>query len=266
VMMNFGDWMVFPRVLYRDNIEDALPNRPADIENGDLTPGVRPRNLSDSPFAVLDNRKVRAAELFITYDPTGATPFYDWDNDTREDAGFAFNVGLNYSAFRSSTDAYEFFFEPTKENVPFSAGLPPEDTWEVSSRMVFNPRNDLRLVTNLVGGYLQSTGDPNGGTREFYEADAKVFFRKRHILYGYAKHNAFGPYDFHRQFNITFPYQYELDYQYLLDDVYDELRSSKIGIKGLLRGVNDESPTNEFGETGENEYLWQVSLYFIWTF
>jgi len=266
VMMNFGNWMVFPRILYRDNIEDALPSTPPSIENGELTPGTRPRNLSTSPFAVLDNRKVRAAELFVTFDPTGATPFYDWDNDVREDAGFAFNVGLNYSAFRSETDAYEFFFEPRGENAPFSAGLPAKDTWEVSSRMVFNPRNDLTLVTNLVGGYLQSTGDPNGGTREFYETDVKLVFRKRHILSGYAKYNAFGPYDFHRQFNITFPYQYKLDYAFLLDELYDPLHSSKIGIRGLLRGVNDESPTNEFGEDGENEYLWQVVTYFTWTF
>jgi len=96
--------------------------------------------------------------------------------------------------------------------------------------------------------------------------DVKLVFRKRHILSGYAKYNAFGPYDFHRQFNITFPYQYKLDYAFLLDELYDPLHSSKIGIRGLLRGVNDESPTNEFGEDGENEYLWQVVTYFTWTF
>ncbi len=32
VMMNFGNWMVFPRALYRDNLEKALPNRHPSIQ------------------------------------------------------------------------------------------------------------------------------------------------------------------------------------------------------------------------------------------
>lgn len=267
VMMHFGNWMVFPRALYRDNLEKALPNRDPSSSGGNLNPGLTPRNRDDDPFAVLDNRKARAAELFVTYDPTGATPFYAWDNDTREDAGFAFNVGLNYTDYDTPTDSYEFFLEEFETNAAFGRGLPDEKVWEVSSRMVFNPARDLRLVTNIVGANQQSTGDPVGGTREYYWIDGKLVFRKKHILYAYAKYNAFGPYDFHRQFNITFPYQYKVDYSYLLDEKYDELNSTKIGIRGLLRGVDDDSPTNEFlVEGAENEYLWQVVAYFTWSF
>ena len=265
VMMNFGNVMVFPRVLYRDNIEDANPFIAPEGDDGELQPGLNPRNRDDDPFAVLDNRKVRAAELFVTYDPTGATPFYAWDNDQREDAGFAFNVGLNYTAFRSFTDSYQFFFEPTNSNAAFGVGLPSEDTWEVSSRMVFNPHTDWRVISNLIGGYLQSTGDPDGGTREFYEVNGKVVYQKKHIFEAYAKYNAFGPYDFHRQFNITFPYQYRAEYKILLDELKDEDNSTLIGLKGFLRGVNDNSPTNEFLD-GDNDYLWQVELYLKYRF
>jgi len=267
VMMNFGNWMVFPRVLYRDNYENANPNRNSTIEDGELQPGISVRNRDDDPFAVLDNRKVRAAELFVTYDPTGSTPFYAWDNDFREDAGFAFNVGLNYSAFRDFTDSYQFFFEPENTNAAFGVGLPSEDVWEVSSRMVFNPNRDWRVISNVVGGFLQSTGDPDGGTREFYEWSGKAVFRKKHILEAYAKFNAFGPYDFHRQFNITFPYQYRLDYSILLDSLKDENRSTQVGFKGFLRGVDDDSPTEEFLVEGdENEYLWQIEAYVRYRF
>jgi hypothetical protein len=265
VMMNFGDFMVFPRFLYRDNIEDANRRIDPEIEDGELQPGLSPRNRDDDPFAVLDNREARAGELFVTYDPTGATPFYAWDNDHREDAEFAFNVGMNYTEYRTKTDSFQFFFEPTNSNAAFGEGLPADDVWELSSRMVFNPNRDIRLITTLVGGNLQSTGDPNGGTREFYEAYGKFVFRDRHIVDAYAKYNAFGPYDFHRQFNITFPYQYRLDYRILLDDLLDEERSTQIGIRGLLRGVDDNSPTEEFLD-GENDYLWQIHAYFNFSF
>ena len=89
----FGNLMVFPRVLYRDNLVHANPFIEADIGGGVLNPGVDPRNRDGDPFAVLDNREARSAEIYFTWDPTGATPFYDWDNDWREDARFAFNFG-----------------------------------------------------------------------------------------------------------------------------------------------------------------------------
>ncbi len=265
MMITHGDWLFFPRFLYRENYEDANNRILPSFEGGEFNPGLAPRNRDDDPFAVLDNREARAYELFTTWDPTGATPFYDWDNDMREDAKFAFNVGLNYTEFKTKTDSFQFFFEPESTNAAFGVGLPAEDTWEVSSRMVYNPTTNWRLIGNVVGGYLQSTGDPDGGTREFYELDGKVVFQKKHILEFYAKYNAFGPYDFHRQFNITFPYQYRLDYSILLDQLRDERKSTKIGIRGLLRGVDENSPTEEFLD-GDNEYLWQGLVYFEWAF
>ncbi len=67
VMMNFGDYMIFPRVLYRKNLVDANPLLPPDITPpGDLFPGVSPRNRDDDPFAVLDNREAKAGEIFLT--------------------------------------------------------------------------------------------------------------------------------------------------------------------------------------------------------
>ena len=184
VMMNFGNWMVFPRYLYRDNLVDANPIIPPEIAGGDLQPGTNPRDRDTDPFAVLGNREARAAELFVTYDPTGATNFYQWDNDWREDAGFAFNIGANYTDYPTATDSYQFFFEPTGTNPAFGIGLPPEEVWEVSSRMVFNPNVNTRIITNVQRGFLQSTGDPNGGTRKFWEFDGKVVLGNRHVISG----------------------------------------------------------------------------------
>ncbi len=267
VMMNFGNFMVFPRALYRNNLVDANPFIPAAIDPGGTTlfPGVTPRNRDDDPFAVLGNRDARAAELFVTWDPTGATPFYAWDNDRREDAAFAFNVGANYTQYPTPTDSYQFFFEPTGKNASFGAGLPKEDVWRVSSRMVFNPSVNARYILNLLAGFDQSTGNAEGGARRFYELAGKVVLRDRHIISGYFKKDAWGPYDFQRQFNLTFPEQYKLDYSILLDDRRDELLSTRVGIRALYRTTDESSPDGEY-LAGQNDYLFQTVFYFTFAF
>ncbi len=267
VMMNFGNLMIFPRFLIRDNLVDANPFIPAEIDPGGaiLSPGVTPRNRDDDPFAVLGNRKAKAAELFMTWDPTGATPFYQWDNDTREDARFAFNIGANYTQYSTATDSDLFFFDVTGANAAFGVGLPEEDVWRVSSRMVFNPSVNARYIVNLATGFDQSTGDPAGGTRKFYEAQAKVVLNSRHIISGFFKKDAWGPYDFYRQFNITFPEQYKLDYSILLDNRLDELLSTKIGIKALYRTNDENSPDDEY-QDGQNDYIFQTVFYFQFSF
>ncbi len=262
IMMNYGDFMIYPRFLYRDNLEDANPLFDP-VVGGD--PGISPRNREDDPFAVLDNREARSAEIFLTYDPTPATFFYHWDNDRRENAAFAFNIGANYTEYPTPTDSYLFFFDEGGFNAPFGQGLPAEDIWKVSNRMVFNTHRDFKLITNLVAGQQQSTGDPNGGAREFYEADAKFIFNRKHILSGYFKKDAWGPYDFHRQFNVTYPEQYKLDYSLLLDQRLDEDESSKIGIRALYRTLDENSPDDEYRD-GANGYDFLTMFYFKWAF
>ncbi|MEM7610690.1 MAG: hypothetical protein AAF270_03360 [Pseudomonadota bacterium] len=261
-MMNFGNLMIFPRLLYRDNLVHANPIVESSIgPGGVLNPGVLPRDTDSDPFAVLGNREARAAELFVTWDPTGATPFYAWDNDWKEDARFAFNVGANYTEYPTPTDAYLFFFDEAAVNASFGRGLPAEDVWEFSSRMVFNPNSRAKFITRLIRGFNQSTGDPEGGTRKYFELHGKAVFDGRHVLEGYFKKDAWGPYDFQRQFNITFPEQYKLDYSYLMDAGLDERYSTKIGVRTLYRTNDENSPDDEF-LNGDNDYIFQTIAYF----
>ncbi|MFK8054313.1 MAG: hypothetical protein AB8F65_15195 [Woeseiaceae bacterium] len=264
-MMNFGNLMVFPRLLYRDNFVHANPFRQSSINNGVLNPGIAPRDRDSDPFAVLDNREARAAEVFVTWDPTGATPFYQWDNDWREDAKFAFNVGANYTSYPTQTDANLFFFEENNTNASFGRGLPAEDVWTLSSRMVFNPTSSARYIATIIRGFNQSIGDPEGGTRDYFELHGKAVWRGKHVLSGYFKKDAWGPYDFQRQFNITFPEQYKLDYSMLLDERMDERWSTKIGIRMLLRTNDENSPDDEF-LNGNNDYIFQTVAYFTLNF
>ncbi len=240
MMMNYGSFMIYPRILYRDNLEDANPLiLPGEDPSG---VGITPRNRDDDHFAVLDNREARSAEIFFTYDPTGATPFYKWDNDEREDAKLAFNIGINYTEYPTATDAYQFFDDVfTNSNAAFGDGLPDNDVWKVSSKIITNPSRNLKTILRLVAANQQPTGTPVGGARTYYEADAKFIINRKHILSGYFKKDAWGDYDFDRQFNFTYPEQYRLDYSMLLDKRLNEDTSSKIGVKALYRTLDDES-------------------------
>ena len=267
LQMVFGDGghhMLYPRFLYRDNLIDANPLKEPS-GTGTINPGVTPRNTDDDPFAVLDNREAKSVELIYTYDPTGATPFYEWDNDWREDAKFAFNLGAQYTKYDSFTDSYLFFFEPTGDNAAFGEGLEDQDVWQVWSRMVFNPTSRMRIITRLLAADQQADGSPLGNARRFYEAEGKLVFDKRHILEGYIKKDAWGLYDFYEQFNITYPWQYKLDYSYLLDNKRDEKNSSKVGIRGLFRTTDENSPDDEYRD-GDNDYTFETILYFQWAF
>ena len=262
-----GNWWIFPRVLTRDNLVDANPNIDPIIDpgGGTLFPGIGVRDRDSDPFAVLDNREANAYELFVTYDPTGATNFYQWDNDWREDARIAWNVGATYIEYPTATDSYQFFFEPTGTNPAFGVGLPAEDVWEISNRIVYNPNERWRIITNLQRGFLQPTGDPEGGTRKFWEFDYNVIFREKHIVQGFYRKDAFGPYDFQRQFNITFPEQYKIEYRYLMDQKKDVRTSSQIGIRGIYRTLDENSGFDSFLDE-DNEYQWQIVAFYIMNF
>ena len=266
-LLPLGNWWIFPRFLTRENLVDANPNIDPIIGPGgnELFPGISVRNRDDDPFAVLGNREANAYELMLTYDPTGATNFYRWDNDWREDAKVAFNIGMNYTEFPTATDSYQFFFEPTGTNPAFGVGLPAEDVWELSNKIIYNPNERWRIISNINRGFQQSTGDPTGGTRKFWELDGKVIFRDKHQFQGYFKKDAWGAYDFQRQFNATFPEQYKLDYRYLMDQRKDSKFSSQIGIRALYRTLDENSLIGSFDDE-DNDYQWQVVGYYIINF
>lgn len=273
MQMFFGNWMIFPRVMYRDNLVHANPFREPEIIGGVLNSGITPRNRDEDPFAVLGNREARSAEIFFTWDPTGATPFYDWDNDWREDAGFAFNFGGNYTEFPTRTDSELFFFEPIGANAPFGQGLPAEDVWTLSSRAIWNTRNKNKFILRVSRGLGQSTGDPNGGSRKFWQVNGRAIWGNgKHTLTGYFLKDSWGPYDFFRQFNITFPEQVQLDYSMWLGDGFGSVSNAiaeqfatRIGIRTTYRTTDENSPDAEYLD-GMNDYTFLTLAYFTINF
>ncbi|MBT8049583.1 MAG: hypothetical protein KJO70_00180, partial [Gammaproteobacteria bacterium] len=164
-----------------------------------------------------------------------------------------------------------FFFEPIGGNSSFGQGLPAEDVWAISSRWVFNPKPGQKYITRLVRGFDQPTGQPDGGTRDYWEFHYKAFLG-RHRIEGFYLQDAWGPYDFYRQFNLTYPEQYKIDYSVLLGgitggfiDARSEDRATRVGIRGILRTTDESSPDDEF-LGGDNDYLFLVVLYFSYEF
>jgi hypothetical protein len=253
--------MIYPRILYRENLVDANPLRAPVTTGTNLSPGIDPRNREEDPFAVLDNREAAAAEIYYTYDPTPGSWFYDWDIDMKEDAPFAFNIGLTGTSYKKDADSELFFFEEGGVNAPFGAGLEAEDVWLLKSKMIFNPSPGTRTVLNFYTGTKQSTGQPGQETLEFFSVEGKLILDQKHIYSGYIKVDDFGPFDFYEQFNLVYPLQLKLEYAQLLDQQMDELRSSKWGVKFYYRELDELSPEEEYRD-GENDYMMEVQTYF----
>ncbi|MDJ0832111.1 MAG: glycoside hydrolase family 2 TIM barrel-domain containing protein [Gammaproteobacteria bacterium] len=260
VRIALGDYTIYPRFLYRENIVDAAPLIDPVTTGTNLSPGIDPRNRDSDPFAVLGNREAESFEVFFTYDPTPGTWFYDWDADNIEDAAFAYNIGLTATSYDTPTDSYLFFFEEGGTNAPFGTGLEAEDVWLLKSKLIFNPRLGLRIVANFDVGKQQSTGEPNQEAVEFAGANVKFVVDNKHTYLGELRIDDFGPYDFQQQFNEVYPLQAKFEYTRFLDQFGDEDLSSQWGVRALYRELDELSGADY--EDGKNEYMFEVQTYF----
>lgn len=265
MLIPLGNLWILPRGLYRSNLLDSTPGLEPYIDGTNLFPGLSPRNRDRDPFAVLDNRQAISGELFLTWDPTPASFFYAWDADTREDARFAFSVGGNFTRYETETDANLFFYQEGNTNAPFGSGMPAADVWLAKGRFILNPNPGLKIIANLEGGKQQASGNPDGDLAEFVSLSTDLVINRRHYISSYIKKDAWGPLDWYRQFNITFPWQAMLDYSVLIDNFLSKSRSSRLGFRTLFRTLDENSPTNE-ATAVMNDYEFQSGVYFRYEF
>ncbi len=233
VTYTIGNFQIAPNFLWQKPIVGPMPsNAPA--------PG-RPRNILDDPFAVRSNRQTTAGELLLSYDQTPATWLYAWDNDLREDAKLAANVGFTFKHHPTTQDAAIGILADGRTTFAFPGAPPARDLWEIRTRIVSQLRPDLRFIVNLFGG----TGEPNGDSPRLvrrYGGDIRLV--KDHFkLVTSAKFNDWGPYDYHRDFNLTFPMQLMGDLSYSLGQPsWWDLPATKLGIRGTWRSLDRLSP------------------------
>ncbi|MBT8186814.1 MAG: glycosidase [Croceitalea sp.] len=227
-----GKFQFAPNFMWQKPIVDAMPQ---DVQG----PG-RLRNIIDDPFSVRANRETTAGELLITYDPTPGTWMYEWDNDRSEDAKFAMNLGFVYRHLPTTMDAHIGFLA-NRTFFAFPNSAPAQDLWEVHSRMVSKLGSDFGMVGNFYYGNGQANGDSQRLIKRF-GGDVRMIYKNFKLRYE-QKINDWGPFDYHRDFNLTFPVQLMLDISTTLGKPdWFILPSTQVGIRGTWRSLDEFSP------------------------
>lgn len=227
-----GNFQIAPNFLWQKPLVDPIPN---DVQG----PG-RLRNIQDDPFAVRANRETVAGELLITYDPTPGTWMYEWDNDRAEDAKFAVSAGFVYRHLPTTQDAAIGFFAD-RTSFAFPQSAPAEDLWETNVRMVSKVNQDLGLIANFLIGNAQANGSDDR-LIERYVMDLRAIYKKLKLT-SHVKVNDWGPFDYHRDFNLTYPVQLMFDLSTSLGKPdWFILPSTQLGVRWTWRSLDEFSP------------------------
>jgi hypothetical protein len=228
-----GDLQIAPNFLWQKPIEGPIPSSaPAP---------ARPRNILSDPFVVRSNREQMAGEILLTYDPTPGTWMYNWDSDRTEDAGLALSLGFVYRHLPTTQDAAIGILPDGRTTFAFPGAAPAKDLWEVYARIVSKIKGDFGFIGNLYVGDAQANGSDDRTIRR-YGMDLRMIY-KTLKLNSFVRVNDWGPYDYHRDYNLTFPLQIMADVSKSLGkpDWFD-LPSTSIGVRATYRTLDKYSP------------------------
>lgn len=227
-----GDLQIAPNFLWQKPIVDAIPI--------DAPAPARLRNIQDDPFAVRENRETVAGELLLTYDPTPGTWMYEWDNDRAEDARFAMDAGFVFRHLPTTMDAAIGFLS-NRTSFAFPSSVPAHDLWEVHSRMVSKMSTEYGLIANIYFGNAQSNGS-DSRLIERIGGDLRLIYKKMKLI-SEVKVNDWGPYDYHRDFNLTYPLQLMADLSTSVGKPdWFILPNTRLGVRFTWRSLDQYSP------------------------
>ncbi len=268
--VNVGDFQLGPNFLWQKPIIGPIPN--------DVPSPGRPRNVLADPFAVRSNREMVGVEFLVTYDTNPATWFWAWDNDIREQAPLAASLGVVFKHQPTTQDVSIFIAEDGVTTYAFTGAPPAQDLWEIHARIVSRIASDSRLVVNAYGG----TAEPSG----YDPSEENVTLNRKIERFGISgrltrgpiafatsvKINDWGPYDYHRDFNLTYPHQVMADISYSLGspEWFFGSAQTRIGIQTTWRSLDEHSPRYcpqgggaECDPTadGENGSEWEIRTY-----
>ena len=241
---SFGNFQIAPNFMYQSPLVDAIPNN--------YGGPARLRNFIDDPFAVREgNREMYGYELLISYDQTPGTWMYEWDNDRAEDAKFAMNLGFVYRRLPTQMDGHIGFLAD-RSFLPFANSVEAVDLWEVNSRMVSKISPELGLIANFYLGNGQAKGfDDAKRVINRFGFDVRTIYNRWKFMYA-LKINDWGPFDYHRDFNLTYPIQTMLDVSLSLGKPdWFILPNTRIGVRGTWRGLDQFSPRYAPNATAE---------------
>ena len=239
--IGLNKFQIAPNFLWQKPIVDAIP--------GDAPAPARLRNIQDDPFRVRANRETIAGELLLTYDPTPGTWMYEWDNDRAEDAKFAMSTGFVYRHLPTAQDA-AIGFLANRQSFAFPGSAPARDLWESKTRIVSKLSPDFGLIANLYFGNVQARGSDER-LIERVGGNVRMIYKKLKLEHSF-KFNDWGPFDYHRDFNLTYPVQLMLDLSTTVGkQKWFVLPNTKVGIRGTWRSLNEFSPRFAPAQTAE---------------
>lgn len=229
----YGNFQFAPNFLWQKPIIGPMPS--------DAPAPGRARNILDDPFAVRLNRETVAGEFLLTYDPTPGTWMYEWDNDIAEDAPFAISAGVVYRHHPTSQDASIGILANGRTTFAFPGAPPARDLWEVHARIVSKINPEFGLIANLFAGDAESNGSDDRLIRR-YGGDLRMVYKKAKLT-SMVKVNDWGPYDYHRDFNLTYPLQVKIDLSTTVSKPkWFDMPDTRIGIRFTNRTLDQYSP------------------------
>lgn len=262
-MFLVSEFQIAPNFLFQKPLEGPLPLVSDLYAPGSNTfyPGVRPRDIRSSPFVVDENRETYGFEMILAYDPTPETWLWQWDNIRNEDAPATASLGFVYRIQPTARDS-RIGFTADGNPLVFGTSPPAQNVWMLNGQTLMNLPKRVRLLAKAYVGQQQGNA---GGTDVLDRlilrggGGVNVVWDELQVL-SELQFNDWGPYDYHRDFNITFPMQmyYDVSYgvrtQEWLVDFF-----SRMGLSYRMRFLDELSVPIATG-TGDS-YVWEVRSY-----
>jgi hypothetical protein len=115
-------------------------------------------------------------------------------------------------------------------------------------------------VTHLYGGITQSTGD-SARTVERFGGEARLVWDRLSIE-GSVKLNDWGPFDYHRDFNLTFPLQLAADVSWSAQTPGWLVQAfTRLGLRAKYRTLDAFSPRLDLTTAATSGREWELMTY-----
>ena len=235
-----GSLTVAPKALYQ--VPLVGPNPKVDAvyspQTGIFYPGIAPRDVLGSPFAVLDNRETVGGELLLVWDPTPASWYWQWDRDDKERGPLSASLDLVYRHQPTSRDANLAVLE-NGAVVPFGGAPEASDAWDATLEL-FSEAGPVRLHGSVFAGLGQARGDSE---REVFRKGFSLTADWSRVRLLTRLHlDDWGPYDYDRDFNLTYPMQWYGDLSWGVKAARLNQLDTRVGLRGQVRVADADSP------------------------
>ncbi|MGE5350432.1 MAG: glycosidase, partial [Actinomycetota bacterium] len=149
--------------------------------------------------------------------------------------------GFVYRHHPTTQDAAIGILANGRTTFAFPGAPPARDLWEAYARIVSKATPDFGFIANLLAGVAESNGSDERLIRR-YSGDLRMVYKTTKLT-TMVKVNDWGPYDYHRDFNLTYPLQMNIDLSTAVSKPkWFELPDTRIGLRFTRRSLDQYSP------------------------